>query len=189
MMKRTISIINPYILALSTLLAFTNCISSYDSLGIDSIKNATSTPMAQFQPTLPYQTPQNYPPLCTYPPPSASTPSTTAGLPPPTQGPPTPPAPASAKPGHASWCVAKPTVPAPTIQQALDYACASGADCRPTQVGGACSQPDTVVAHASYAFNSYWQKTKSIGGTCDFGGSAMIVTVDPSYDQCHFLST
>ncbi|KAL1560854.1 major pollen allergen Ole e 10-like [Salvia divinorum] len=182
----TISIINLYILATSTLLAFTNCISSYDPRSIEvSIKNAATTQSAQLQPTPPYQTPQNYPPLCSFPPPP-STPASTI-LPPPTR-PLTPPSP-SAKPDHGAWCVAKPSVPVPTIQQALDYACGSGADCGPTQPGGACSQPDTVVAHASFAFNSYWQKAKSIGGTCDFGGSAMIVNVDPSYAQCHFLST
>jgi hypothetical protein len=36
------------------------------------------------------------------------------------------------------------------------------------------------VAHASFAFNSYWQQAKATGGTCDFGGTATIVTRDPS---------
>ncbi|KAF3660029.1 hypothetical protein FXO38_12328 [Capsicum annuum] len=45
---------------------------------------------------------------------------------------------------------------------------------------GSCYYPDTVVAHASYAFNSYWQKTKSIGGTCGFGGTAMLINSDPT---------
>ncbi|CAN4097469.1 unnamed protein product [Withania somnifera] len=98
---------------------------------------------------------------------------------------PPPPAPPK-KPENAVWCVAKPTVPADLIQQALDYACGSGAGCDAIQPNGACYQPATLLSHASYAFNSYWQKKKQGGGTCDFGGTAMLVTVDPSYDQCHF---
>ncbi|XP_060215636.1 leucine-rich repeat extensin-like protein 3 [Lycium barbarum] len=101
--------------------------------------------------------------------------------------PPPPPNPPK-KPENAVWCVAKPTVPADLIQQALDYACGSGAGCDAIQPNGACYQPATLLSHASYAFNSYWQKRKQGGGTCDFGGTAMLVTVDPSYDHCSFTS-
>ncbi|KAL8044598.1 hypothetical protein ABFX02_08G056100 [Erythranthe guttata] len=83
------------------------------------------------------------------------------------------------------WCVAKPTVPAETLQEALDYACGEGGgDC-----GAIHSFPDTVVAHASYAFNNYWQKTKNNGGTCGFGGTAMLINSDPSYRHCRFILT
>ncbi|CAL9130969.1 unnamed protein product [Musa textilis] len=102
---------------------------------------------------------------------------------PPPRAPP-PPAAGGTLPGL--WCVAKPTVPDPIIQEAMDYACNSGADCDSIQPDGVCFQPDTLLAHASYAFNSYWQRTKVAGGTCDFGDTAMLITVDPSYDGCHF---
>ncbi|CAJ1964741.1 unnamed protein product [Sphenostylis stenocarpa] len=92
-------------------------------------------------------------------------------------------------PQYALWCVAKPTVPDPIIQEAMDYACGSGADCKSIQPNGLCFQPNTLLAHASFAFNSYWQNTKIGGGTCDFGGTAMLVTVDPSYDKCNFMLT
>ncbi|MCE3050169.1 hypothetical protein HAX54_046584 [Datura stramonium] len=118
--------------------------------------------------------------------PSAQTPQHNAPKPPPnsshSSSPPAPPK----KPENAVWCVAKPTVPADLIQQALDYACGSGAGCDAIQPNGACYQPATLLSHASYAFNSYWQKKKQGGGTCDFGGTAMLVTVDPSYDHCRF---
>ncbi|KAJ8478139.1 hypothetical protein OPV22_021866 [Ensete ventricosum] len=97
----------------------------------------------------------------------------------------TPPSPAQGS--RNLWCVAKPTVPDPIIQEAMNYACGSGADCDSIQPKGSCYQPDTLIAHASFAFNSYWQRTKVAGGTCDFGGTAMLVTKDPSYDGCHFL--
>lgn len=79
------------------------------------------------------------------------------------------------------WCVAKPSVPEETLQQALDYACGEGgADCNEITPQGNCYNPDTVFAHASYAFNSYWQKHKKNGGTCNFGGTAMLINSDPS---------
>ncbi|KAL5753127.1 hypothetical protein ACOSQ2_023634 [Xanthoceras sorbifolium] len=86
------------------------------------------------------------------------------------------------------WCVAKPSVPAETLQEAMDYACGEGgADCEEITPHGSCFNPDSLVAHASYAFNSYWQKTKRIGGTCSFGGTAMLINADPSYVHCRFV--
>ncbi|KAJ9177362.1 hypothetical protein P3X46_012589 [Hevea brasiliensis] len=86
------------------------------------------------------------------------------------------------------WCVAKPSVPAETLQEAMDYACGDGgADCTGIMPHGSCFYPDTVVAHASYAFNSYFQKTKRNGGTCDFGGTAMLITSNPSFLHCRFI--
>ncbi|KAL3813681.1 hypothetical protein ACJIZ3_014949 [Penstemon smallii] len=79
------------------------------------------------------------------------------------------------------WCVAKPSVPSETLQEALDYACGEGgADCEAITPHGSCYFPDSLVAHASYAFNSYWQKTKNNGGICGFGGTAMLINSDPS---------
>lgn len=83
--------------------------------------------------------------------------------------------------GEAMWCVAKPSVPSEKLQEAMDYACgAGGADCAAIKPNGSCYVPDSVVAHASYAFNSYWQKNKKIGGMCGFQGTAMLITSDPS---------
>ncbi|GAB4846900.1 hypothetical protein Ancab_025908 [Ancistrocladus abbreviatus] len=90
--------------------------------------------------------------------------------------------------GEKLWCVAKPSVPAETLQEAMDYACGQGgAECDEIQPQGSCYYPDTVVAHASYAFNSYWQKNKRNGGTCSFGDTAMIINADPSFLNCRFI--
>ncbi|KAK9749571.1 hypothetical protein RND81_02G135300 [Saponaria officinalis] len=92
--------------------------------------------------------------------------------------------------GEKLWCVAKPSVPAETLQEAMDYACGEGgAECGEIQPSGSCYYPDTVVAHASYAFNSYWQKNKMNAGSCSFGGTAMIINSDPSFQQCRFTVT
>ncbi|KAK1612664.1 hypothetical protein QYE76_036337 [Lolium multiflorum] len=88
---------------------------------------------------------------------------------------------------HAGlWCVANPTVESVDVQAAMDYACGSGADCSMAAPGGPCYLPDTLMAHASFAFNSYWQRAKAAGGTCDFAGSAMLITKDPSYNECRY---
>ncbi|KFK28432.1 hypothetical protein AALP_AA8G513900 [Arabis alpina] len=98
-----------------------------------------------------------------------------------------PPTPAKKKDVEGLWCVAKPSVAAETLQQSLDFACGQGgANCDEIKPHGICYYPDTVMAHASYAFNSYWQKTKRNGGTCSFGGTAMLITTDPSYQHCRF---
>ncbi|KAE8725960.1 Type 1 membrane protein, putative isoform 1 [Hibiscus syriacus] len=113
-------------------------------------------------------------------------PSPPVFLPPIVYPPPTVPPTPNVAPATALWCVAKPSVPDPIIQEAMNYACGTGADCDPIQPNGSCFHPDTLYAHASYAFNSYWQRTKSGGGTCEFGGTAILVVIDPSYDGCHF---
>ncbi|CAN1263108.1 PLASMODESMATA CALLOSE-BINDING PROTEIN 3 [Linum perenne] len=125
-------------------------------------------------------------------PPQAEAPPALGGppmpfLPPIVYPPPTGPPRPKTGPPAALWCVAKPSVPDPIMQEAMNYACGSGADCESLQSSGPCFQPDTVYAHASYAFNSYWQRTKGAGGSCSFGGTAILVTVDPSqYFINHF---
>ncbi|KAF5728125.1 extensin-like [Tripterygium wilfordii] len=118
--------------------------------------------------------------------PTGFVPSPSVFKPPVVFPPPAVPPPRNTAPTTALWCVAKPTVPDPIIQEAMNYACGSGADCYSIQPSGPCFEPNTLFAHASFAFNSYWQKTRAAGGTCEFGGTSMLVTVDPSYDGCHF---
>ncbi|KAL6615637.1 hypothetical protein ACP70R_037907 [Stipagrostis hirtigluma subsp. patula] len=90
--------------------------------------------------------------------------------------------------GGGTWCVASQSASPTALQVALDYACGYGADCSPIQQGGNCFNPDTVHDHASYAFNSYYQKNPA-PTSCDFGGTATLTTTDPSSGSCQYPSS
>lgn len=94
-----------------------------------------------------------------------------------------------AYPGDQSWCVARENVAKMALQAALDYACGiGGADCSEIQEGGNCYNPNSLRAHASFAFNSYYQKNP-IPSSCNFDGTAITISADPSLGSCHFPST
>ncbi|CAM8887970.1 unnamed protein product [Rhodiola kirilowii] len=97
--------------------------------------------------------------------------------------------PAATNSGHNSWCVARDTSSEMELQAALDYACGiGGADCSAIQPNGMCYSPSTLRHHASYAFNSYYQKTP-LPKSCDFGSTAVVTTIDPSSKTCQFPTT
>ena len=80
----------------------------------------------------------------------------------------------------AMWCVVRSEASREELQVALDYACGAGADCAPIQQSGLCFLPNTIQAHASYAFNSYYMRKSMAPGSCDFAGTATIAKTDPS---------
>ncbi|KAG0467118.1 hypothetical protein HPP92_018698 [Vanilla planifolia] len=92
--------------------------------------------------------------------------------------------------GGTTWCVALTTVPAPELQRALDWACGLGStDCTAVKPGGPCFEPNTLLSHASYAFNSYYQQNGNSDIACFFGGAAIITRRNPSYASCVYLAS
>lgn len=86
-----------------------------------------------------------------------------------------------------SWCVANEQVEAKKLQAGLDWACEQeNVDCRPIQPGATCYNATSLVAHASYAFNSYYQMNTRASGTCYFDGAAHVVTQAPKFGSCVF---
>uniref|UniRef100_A0A0E0JBR7 X8 domain-containing protein n=1 Tax=Oryza nivara TaxID=4536 RepID=A0A0E0JBR7_ORYNI len=89
-----------------------------------------------------------------------------------------------------TWCVARPGVSQEDLQNALDWACGQGgADCTPLQPGGRCYQPDTLLSHASYAFNIFYQQNGNSDIACNFGGAGTIIKRNPSFGSCKFLAS
>lgn len=79
-----------------------------------------------------------------------------------------------------TWCVARSNAGYGALKSGLDFACSHGADCRAIQPGGSCFNPNTIQNHASYAFDSYYQRNGKNPGACNFGGAATIAVSDPS---------
>ncbi|XP_042411051.1 glucan endo-1,3-beta-glucosidase-like [Zingiber officinale] len=100
------------------------------------------------------------------------------------------PAPALALGGGAGrWCVASADTGEAALQANIDYACGSGvADCKAIQEGGACFSPNTLLAHASYSMNSYYQAAGRHEFNCDFGRTGVITSSDPSHGSCNYPS-
>ncbi|XP_042415807.1 glucan endo-1,3-beta-glucosidase-like [Zingiber officinale] len=100
------------------------------------------------------------------------------------------PAPALALGGGAGrWCVASADTGEAALQANIDYACGSGvADCKAIQEGGACFSPNTLLAHASYSMNSYYQAAGRHEFNCDFGRTGVITSSDPSHGSCSYPS-
>ena len=81
---------------------------------------------------------------------------------------------------NGTYCTAKDGADKRMLQAALDWACGPGkVDCSPLLQGEPCYEPDTVAAHATYAFNAYYQKMGRTPESCDFNGVAEITTSNP----------
>lgn len=94
----------------------------------------------------------------------------------------------------ATWCVAKSDASDSDLQAALDWTCGQetdqgNVDCSAINSDGQCYDPDTLGAHASYAFNAYFQKTNQAPEACNFNNCAQTTNTDPSSGTCSYTSS
>lgn len=82
---------------------------------------------------------------------------------------------------NQTYCTARDGADPKMLQAALDWACGPGkVDCTPLLQGEPCYEPDNVLSHATYAFDTYYNQMRKTSGSCDFNGVAAITTTDPS---------
>eukprot|EP00249_Psilotum_nudum_P036855 c8884_g1_i1 orf=136-603(-) len=87
--------------------------------------------------------------------------------------------------GRKVWCIGKPAAQDMYLFRNIQYACGEGAvDCSAIQPGGACYTPNTMIAHASYAMNMFYQKNGRNWWTCHFNDTGLLVFTDPSFGKC-----
>ncbi|XP_004228409.1 PLASMODESMATA CALLOSE-BINDING PROTEIN 1 [Solanum lycopersicum] len=95
--------------------------------------------------------------------------------------------------GHssASYCTCKDGIDNKILQENIDFACGSGADCTAIHTNGACFNPDTIKDHCNYAVNSYYQRKGASGASCDFKGTATLTPTAPASagSGCVYQST
>ncbi|GAV84351.1 Glyco_hydro_17 domain-containing protein/X8 domain-containing protein [Cephalotus follicularis] len=90
---------------------------------------------------------------------------------------------------ETTWCIASTKASEVDLQSALDWACGSGnVDCSAIQPSQTCYEPDTLLSHASFAFNSYYQQNGATDVSCSFGGVGIKVDKNPSYDNCLYMT-
>ncbi|CAA7013068.1 unnamed protein product [Microthlaspi erraticum] len=89
---------------------------------------------------------------------------------------------------NRQWCMAMWTASNEQLQANIDYCCSNGVDCTPIQPGGICYNPNTLLDHASYAMNAYYQSHGRIEDSCDFNRTGCWVFVDPSHDTCIYFT-
>ncbi|CAJ1933494.1 unnamed protein product [Sphenostylis stenocarpa] len=89
---------------------------------------------------------------------------------------------------ETQWCIPKVEVSEAQLQTNIDYICASQViNCGPIQPGGACYEPNTVLSHAAFAMNLYYQKVGRNPWNCDFSQTAMLTSQNPSYNACVYV--
>ncbi|KAI3966407.1 hypothetical protein MKW92_037895 [Papaver armeniacum] len=85
-----------------------------------------------------------------------------------------------------TYCVAKSFgANMESMAAALSWCCGV-IDCSLLHPGKPCFEPDSLAAHASGAVILMGQKINRMKGSCDFNGTTMVTSTDPSHEACKF---
>ncbi|CAN8315302.1 unnamed protein product [Cochlearia groenlandica] len=84
------------------------------------------------------------------------------------------------------WCVAAVTATNVQLQANINFGCSQGVDCRQIRPGGSCFSPNTLINHASYVMNAYYQSHGRTSEACTFifGSIGVLTPINPSYGGC-----
>ncbi|KAL0457551.1 UNVERIFIED_CONTAM: Glucan endo-1,3-beta-glucosidase [Sesamum latifolium] len=87
--------------------------------------------------------------------------------------------------GSRTWCIVKPSTSQEKLDDIIQYCCTQpNVDCKVIQAGGSCYRPPNKISDASVVMNIYYHLNGRHDFNCDFKGSGLIVTRDPSVDKC-----
>lgn len=88
------------------------------------------------------------------------------------------------------WCIADLAATNVQLQANINFGCSQGVDCRPIQPGGSCFNPNTLIKHASFVMNAYYQSHGRTREACSFifGNIGVLTGINPSYGGCVYGS-
>ncbi|ESQ52643.1 hypothetical protein EUTSA_v10017897mg [Eutrema salsugineum] len=82
------------------------------------------------------------------------------------------------------WCVAKQEATNAQLQANIDWVCSQGIDCKTISPGGTCFDNNNMKTRASFVMNVYYQSKGCSEDACNFSGSGMVTSNDPSTSSC-----
>ncbi|EOA28895.1 hypothetical protein CARUB_v10025141mg [Capsella rubella] len=89
---------------------------------------------------------------------------------------------------NGKWCVAKQDATDTKLQANIDWVCSQGIDCKPISPGGVCFDNNNMKSRSSYIMNAYYQSKGGPDDACNFSGTGMFTTNNPSTSTCNIPS-
>ncbi|XP_042476227.1 glucan endo-1,3-beta-D-glucosidase-like [Macadamia integrifolia] len=85
-----------------------------------------------------------------------------------------------------TWCIAKPSTDISRLQNNINECCSKfpQVDCSVITQAGSCFEPNNLASQASIVMNLYYKAYGKNLWNCDFAGSGLIITEDPSWGTC-----
>ncbi|KAJ4891979.1 glycosyl hydrolase family 17 protein [Raphanus sativus] len=82
------------------------------------------------------------------------------------------------------WCVAKQEATDAQLQANIDWVCSQGIDCKNISPGGICFDNNNMKTRSSFIMNVYYQSKGGSEDACNFSGSGVVTTTNPSTSTC-----
>ncbi|VYS54975.1 unnamed protein product [Arabidopsis thaliana] len=89
-----------------------------------------------------------------------------------------------AKSKSVNWCMAKQEATETQLQANIDWVCSQGIDCKPISPGGICFDNNNMKTRSTFIMNAYYESKGYSKDACDFRGSGIVTTTNPSTSTC-----